>query len=125
MSMCLQVPCPSPSWSYTSYVKSEYGFYAKSGCSQAHGASSRASSHFMHKELCQLSRCHDPQVYMLSVQACSRRVLWQSCCSASRRVHLFAVVEQGRGDAALGVLCQGEVGVEGSRLVGVLPIPQP
>ena len=46
-----------------------------------------------------------------------------SSCSAGQWAYLFAMVELGSGNATLGVLCKGEVGVEGSRLVGVLPIP--
>lgn len=37
--------------------------------------------------------------------------------------HLFAVVQLCCGNATFAVLSKGEVAVEGSRLVGILPIP--
>lgn len=49
--------------------------------------------------------------------------MWTLYCK--QRSYLFAMVQLGSGNATFTVLCKREIRVEGSRLVGVLPIPQP
>ena len=53
-------------------------------------------------------------------------IAMESCTDRHvKRLYLFAVVLHAASNATVANLCQGEVAVEGRRLMGVLPIPQP
>ena len=56
---------------------------------------------------------------------CERQSTAAADAEQAEGAHLFAVVQLCSGNATFAVLCQGEVAVEGSGLVGILPIPQP